>query len=121
MSDPQRSAYTMNTPKNILQEDESARSKTLEYEKALALLTHSTKRSRYVGIGYLFFAALVAWAARWSFFEVERPVMRSDLFGFFVFALICGTNIWLGISSLCPNPKDAALRNLIEERLSRKF
>jgi len=110
----------MNNPEQLMSENAAERAKKIEYEKALAFLTHSTKRSRCAGILYLALAALAAWVARWEFFEVDEPMMRSDLFGLVVFTSIVVINLQLGISSLFPNPRDVVLRNLINERLKQK-
>jgi hypothetical protein len=110
----------MNTPEQLLRENTAERAKEIEYERALAFLTHSTKRSRCAGILYLALAALAAFAARWEFLDVDEPMMRSDLSGLVVFTSIVVINLQLGISSLFPSARDVALRNLINERLKKK-
>jgi len=109
----------MNTPEKILKDAELVRVRRLEYEKALSSLKYATKTSQASGLYYFLVAGLMLWLFQRVFMN-SGSMPKSDGFALVAYGLIVGSHVWLGISKIFPNPKDIALRNLIEERLERK-
>ena len=106
----------MKSPEELLAAGEQARRKRDEYQKALSALNHATKRNLWGVFGSFSMAGWLVWMLQRSFVGPD-PMTKADGLMIAIYVMLISTQLYLGITQLFLNPKDIALRNLIEEKL----